>query len=50
MAANSVSGSFRGIEVSFTCSGPHIVMSVSNTTGEDRRLRVMYHNNHLVDV
>jgi hypothetical protein len=42
MAANSVSGSFRGIEVSFTYSGPHIVMSVSNTTGEDRRLRVMY--------
>ncbi len=42
MAANSVSGSFRGIEVSFTYSGPHIVMSVSNITGEDRRLRVMY--------
>lgn len=42
MAANSVTGSFRGIEVSFTFSGPHIVMSVLNQAEEGRRLRVMY--------
>ena len=42
MAANSVSGSFRGIEVSFTHNGPHIVMSVLNTGKEGRRLRVMF--------
>ncbi len=42
MAANSVSGSFRGIEVSFSQSGPHIVMSVLNTGEEGRRLRVMF--------
>ncbi len=42
MAANSVSGSFRGIEVSFTYSGPHIVMSVLNTGDDGRKLRVMY--------
>ncbi|MYF98407.1 hypothetical protein F4212_04635 [Candidatus Poribacteria bacterium] len=42
MTANSVSGSFRGIEVSFSQSGPHIVMSVLNTGEEGRRLRVMF--------
>ncbi len=42
MAANSVSGSFRGIEVSFSYNGPHIVMSVLNTKEVGRQLRVMY--------
>lgn len=42
MTANSVSGSFRGIEVSFTHNGPHIVMSVLNTGEEGRKLRVMF--------
>ena len=42
MAANSVTGSFRGIEVSFSYSGPHIIMSVLNQAEKGRRLRVMY--------
>ncbi len=42
MAASSVTGSFRGIEVSFTFNGPHIVMSVLNKAEEGRRLRVMF--------
>ncbi len=42
MAANSVSGSFKGIEVSFSFNGPQIVMSVLNTIEDGRRLRVMF--------
>ena len=42
MVANSVSGSFRGIEISFVYNGPHVVMSVLNTTDEGKRLRVMF--------
>ena len=42
MASNSVSGSFKGIEINFTYSGPHVVMSVLNTTDECKRLRVMF--------
>lgn len=42
MTANSVSGSFRGIEISFIYNGPHVVMSVMNTTDEGKRLRVMF--------
>ena len=42
MASNSVSGSFKGIEISFTYEGPHVVMSVLNTTDEGKQLRVMY--------
>lgn len=42
MVANSVSGSFRGIEISFIYKGPHIVMSVLNTSEEGKRLRVMF--------
>lgn len=42
MAANSVTGSFRGIEVSFSYSGPHVVMSVLNKAEAGRQLRVMY--------
>ena len=42
MVANSVSGSFRGIEISFINNGPHVVMSVMNKTEEDKRLRVMF--------
>ncbi len=42
MAASSVTGSFRGIEVSFTYDGPHIVMSVLNKAEEGRHLRVMF--------
>ncbi len=42
MAASSVTGSFRGIEVGFTFNGPHIVMSVLNKAEEGRRLRVMF--------
>ena len=42
MAASSVTGSFRDIEVSFTYNGPHIVMSVSNQAEDGRRLRVMF--------
>ncbi len=42
MVTNSVSGSFRGIEINFINNGPHIVMSVLNTTDEGKRLRVMF--------
>lgn len=42
MVVNSVSGSFRGIEISFAYNGPHIVMSVLNTTNEGKHLRVMF--------
>lgn len=42
MASNSVSGSFKGIEISFTYESPHVVMSVVNTTVECSRLRVMF--------
>ena len=42
MVANSVSGSFRGIEINFIYDGPHVVMSVLNTTDEGKRLRVMF--------
>lgn len=42
MVANSVSGSFRGIEISFNYNGPHVVMSVLNTTEEGKLLRVMF--------
>lgn len=42
MTANSVTGSFRGIEVSFFINGPHIIMSVNNKEENGRRLRVMY--------
>ena len=42
MAASSVTGSFRDIEVSFTYNGPHIVMSVLNKAEDGRRLRVMF--------
>ena len=42
MASNSVSGSFKGIEISFTYEGPRVVMSVLNTTDEGKRLRVMF--------
>ncbi len=42
MAANSVTGSFRGIDVSFAYKGPHIVMSVLNNKEDSRRLRVMF--------
>ena len=42
MTASSVTGSFRGIEVSFTFNGPHIVMSVLNKAEDGRRLRVMF--------
>jgi molecular chaperone GrpE (heat shock protein) len=42
MAPNNVTGSFRGIEVSFSYNGPHIVMSVLNKMEEGRRLRVMF--------
>ncbi len=42
MAANSVTGSFRGIDVSFFYNGPHIVMSVLNKSEEGRQLRVMF--------
>lgn len=42
MTANSVTGSFRGIEVSFSLNGPHIIMSVQNKEENERRLRVMY--------
>ncbi len=42
MTANSVTGSFRGIEVSFSLNGPHIIMSVQNKEENGRRLRVMY--------
>lgn len=42
MAANSVTGSFRGIDVSFAYKGSHIVMSVLNTAEQGRRLRVMF--------
>lgn len=42
MVANSVSGSFRGIDVSFSYNGPQIVMSVLNTINDSRRLRVMF--------
>ncbi len=42
MVANRVSGSFRGIEISFIYDGPHVVMSVLNTTEEGKRLRVMF--------
>ena len=42
MVASSVTGSFRGIEVSFTYNGPHIVMSVSNKDEDGRHLRVMF--------
>lgn len=42
MAGNSVTGSFRGIDVSFAYKGPHIVMSVLNNEEDGRRLRVMF--------
>lgn len=42
MAANSVTGSFRGIDVSFAYKGPHVVMSVLNNKEDGRRLRVMF--------
>ena len=42
MAASSVTGSFRGIDVSFAYKGPHIVMSVLNNKEDGRRLRVMF--------
>ncbi len=42
MVENSVSGSFRGIEISFNYNGPHVVMSVLNTTDEGKLLRVMF--------
>lgn len=42
MAANSVTGSFRGIDVSFAYKGSHIVMSVLNNAEQGRRLRVMF--------
>ncbi len=42
MTTNSVSGSFRGIEISFIYNGPHVVMSVFNTTNDSKRLRVMF--------
>ncbi|MCG9128403.1 hypothetical protein JT359_12450 [Candidatus Poribacteria bacterium] len=42
MTANSVTGSFRGIEVSFSFNGPNIMMSVQNKEDIGRRLRVMY--------
>lgn len=42
MTANSITGSFRGIEVSFSLNGPHIIMSVLNKAENGRRLRVMY--------
>lgn len=42
MAANHVTGSFRGIDVSFSLKGPHIIMSVQNKEENGRRLRVMY--------
>ncbi|MDE0313434.1 MAG: hypothetical protein OXM61_00900 [Candidatus Poribacteria bacterium] len=42
MATNSVTGSFRGIDVSFFYNGPHIVMSVLNKSEEGRQLRVMF--------
>ncbi|RKU28700.1 hypothetical protein C6497_08035 [Candidatus Poribacteria bacterium] len=42
MTANSVTGSFRGIDVSFSLKGPHIIMSVQNKEENGRRLRVMY--------
>jgi len=47
MTANSVSGSFQGIEVSFAHNGPHIVMSVLNTGEEGRKLRVMFQQHPL---
>ena len=42
MAANSVTGSFRGIDVSFAYEGSQIVMSVLNNAEQGRRLRVMF--------
>ena len=42
MAANSVTGSFRDIDVSFAYEGSHIVMSVMNKVEQSRRLRVMF--------
>lgn len=42
MVTNSVSGSFRGIEISFNHDGPHVVMSVLNTSEEGKHLRVMF--------
>ena len=42
MTANSVTGSFRGIEVSFSLKGPQIIMNVQNKEENRRRLRVMY--------
>ena len=42
MTVNSVTGSFRGIDVSFAYKGPHIVMSVMNNKQDGRRLRVMF--------
>lgn len=42
MTENSITGSFRGIEVSFSLNGPHIIMSVLNKAENGRQLRVMY--------
>ncbi len=42
MTTNSVTGSFRGIDVSFAYEGSHIVMSVLNKAEPGRRLRVMF--------
>lgn len=42
MASNSVTGSFRGIEVSFTYNGPHVIMSVLKKTDVGKQLRVMF--------
>ena len=47
MAANNVTGSFRGIDVSFGYKGPHIVMSVLNNAEQGRHLRVMFQQHPL---
>ncbi len=42
MSTNSVTGSFRGIDVSFAYEGSHIVMSVLNKAEQGRQLRIMF--------
>ncbi len=42
MAANSINGRFRDIEVSFTYKGTRVVMSLENLASVERQVRVMY--------
>ncbi len=42
MAANSITGRFRDIEVSFAYRGPRIIMSLENLAAAERQVRVMY--------